>query len=65
MDTNGYTETVAMIEARAARIAAWTEQRRIRDEMIAEVAPMLGALQSVVAGAFIDDNGGVDGVAAG
>ena len=61
---NGYTETPAQIQARFDRINANMEQLRIRDEMIAEVAPMLELLQSAVAGTFIIDDNGVDAVEA-
>ena len=59
---DGYVETPAQIQARFDRIKANMEQLRIRDEMIAEVAPMLGLLQSAVAGTFIVDDNGVDAV---
>ena len=61
---DGYFETPAQIQARFDRIKANMEQLRIRDEMIAEVAPMLGLLQSAVAGTFIVDDNGVDAVEA-
>ena len=59
---DGYVETPAQIQARFDRINANMEQIRIRDEMIAEVAPMLELLQSAVAGTFIVDDNGVDAV---
>ena len=52
---DGYFETPAQIQARFDRINANMEQIRIRDEMIAEVAPMLELLQSAVAGTLIVD----------
>ena len=57
---DGYFESPAQIQARFDRINANMEQLRIRDEMIAEVAPMLELLQSAVAGTFIIDDNGVD-----
>ena len=59
---DGYIESPAQIQARFDRINANMEQLRIRDEMIAEVAPMLELLQSAVAGTFIVDDNGVDAV---
>ena len=59
---DGYFESLAQIQARFDRINANMEQLRIRDEMIAEVAPMLELLQSAVAGTFIVDDNGVDAV---
>ena len=52
---DGHFETPAQIQARFDRIKANMEQIRIRDEMIAEVAPMLELLQSAVAGTLIVD----------
>ena len=58
---NGYTETQAQQNARAARIAAEVKQREIRDAMIAEVAPMFDTLRAAVAGTYtVDDADGVD-----
>ena len=36
------------------------EQRKVRDEMIAEVAPMLDAVRVAIAGTYIVDTEGVD-----
>ena len=56
---DGYTESQAHTDARAAEIIAYRQQLEIRDAMVAEVAPMFDALRSAVAGTFtVDDADG-------